>query len=640
MPVQPKEYKQFKGLILPLDRKRIAEPYVVDGRNFLVDLDGPVSLFGRTWVSHQGVDEPRGFQTCNCIASTSVFWFLENCIAIYDVESRQIVPIYTHVIRTEFWPWSTASVGGVQYFANKEVGLLSRNPLNGVWTVVSGSNIPAVVYGCCESYGRLVLLGSESDGSVARASWSSIDDGSNAGFTPSIVTGAGAQALSIIAGRLIPFRPEPYPDGFLAYTSRGIAKFESVQAANPFRFRVLTRSETPLNPWVISRTGGKPRDQHVFLTHRGLYTTFGDEKPVVWQELTSEALHRNILPNIDHANNEFTSRLDYNVDNGWLTLSLSRDSRPSIYSSAYVFYEAAGELGSFDKTHTGFAQLYLNDGPFLGYHFGMCDVNGTVWRFSFTDADRGYPTLPFFGVDYKLPYDLPAIRMASGASTMSDWIIVSDEDLSGISDPGVYDTMFEFLEFISPSSMDPPTEVNATGPNVMVDNIGMQASAIQIIVKPLVMTETPLDASILVGPIMVDATRIDQITQVQELIISMLDSGFGDVIEDYINDYVSIEVIEDWNSLTAVEDWGESAGNNTEYSVRIIGTLDGYSVWSANGRTQSVVPALVKQTGRNKHLAAMVSGIYMFVEITTSNIGETFHLKVLRANVTDAGHLH
>lgn len=626
--------------MLPLDRKRIAEPYVVDGRNFLVDLDGPVSLFGRTWVAHQDVDEPRGFQSCNCIASSTMFWFLEDCIAIYDVATRQIVPIYTHVIRTEFWPWSTASVGGVQYFANKEVGLISRNPATGVWTIVSGANIPPVVYGCCESYGRLVVLGSENDGSAARACWSAIDDGSNAGFAPSLATGAGFQALSIIAGRLIPFRPEPFPDGFLAYTNRGIAKFESVQAANPFRFRVLTRSEVPLNPWVISRIGGKPRDQHVFLTHRGLYTTFGDEKPVIWQELTSEAFHRNILPNIDHANNEFTTRMDYNEDNGWLMISVSQDSRPVIYSSAYVFYEASGELGSFNKAHTGFAQIYLNDGPFKGYHFGMCDVNGSVWRFSFTDADRGYPVLPFFGVDYKLPYDLPAIRMASGPSLMSDWIIVHDDDLSNIDNAGVYDTRYEFEEFVSPATPVPPTEANTTGPNVMVDNIGLQASALRIIVLPLSMTETPLEASILVGPIMVDPTRIDQITQIQEAIISMLDSGFGDEIEDYINDYIGNEVIEDWNTLTALEDWGESAGNNTEYSVRFIGTLDGYNVWTTNGRSQSAVPALVKQTGRNKHLAEIVSGVYMFIEITANNIGETFHLKVLRVNVTDAGHLH
>lgn len=642
MPVEPKEYKQFKGLLLPLDRKRIAEPYVVDGKNFMVDLDGPVSIFGRTWISHDQVAEPRGFQTCGCIASDVMFWFLEDCIAMFDVVSRQVYPVYAHVTRQEFWPWSTASVGGVQYFANKEVGLLSRNPLTGLWTVVSGANIPPVVYGCCESYGRLVVLGTESDGSAARACWSAIDNGSNSGFTPSTVTGAGFQALSIIAGRLTPFRPEPYADGFIAYTSRGIAKFENVQAANPFRFRVLSRNETPLNPWVIARIGGQSRDQHVFLSHRGFYTTFGDEKPVVWQELTSEGLHRNILPTIDHRQGEFTTRLDYNEDNGWFTVSISQDSRPLVYSYALAYYEASDEWGSFNKSHTGLASVSLNAGPFEGVHYGMCDTNGNVFRFSFTDSDRMYPVLPFFGFDYKTAYDIPAQLMASGNSIFNDQVIATAYDISEVTDAGVYDIRFEFAEHESPNAFAIPAETSDfTGtPLIFGDAVGLQAALIELVVQPLTMTELPLEATILVGPITGQADKIDQVSQFQELIISMLEAGFSDTFEDYIEDYPDIVVEEDWNGSGDTEDWGESSGNNTEYSVRLIGTLDAYRTWVANNVEQIKVPALIAQTGRNKHVAEVVSGVYLFVEISTNNIGETFHLKVLRANIANAGHLH
>jgi hypothetical protein len=642
MPVDAVEYKQFKGLLLPLDRKRMAEPYVVDGKNFIVDLDGPVSIFGRTWIDYQGIEEIRGFQTLECINSRQVFYCLEDCLAVYDVETRQLYPIYTHNVRVEFWPWSTASVGGVQYFANKEVGLLSRNPLTGLWTVVSGANIPPVVYGCCEAYGRLVLLGSESDGSVARASWSEIDDGSNAGFAPSTATGAGAQALSIIAGKLTPFLPLPYADGFIAYTNQGVCKFENVQAANPFRFRVLTRSENPLNPWVITRIGGQQRDQHVYLSHRGFYTTFGDEKPVVWEQLTSEGLHRNILPAIDHREGEFTTRVHYNDDSGWFTLSISPDSREHLYAYALVYYETAGEWGSFNKSHTGFGQVALNAGPFQGMHFGMCDTNGTIWRFSFTDSDRAYPVLPFFGIDYKEPADILAQLMATGTSIFNDQVIVTANDLSRITAPGVYDGAFEFAEGISPvPSVMPEELMDLSGtPLIFADALVIQAAIIDLIVLPLTQTELPLEATILIGPIKGQADKIDQISQFQELIISMLESGFQDEFEDYIEDYVDTEVIEDWLTMTGVEDWGESSGNNTEYSVRLIGTLDGYRTWIANNFTQAKVPALISQNGRNKHVAEVVSGMYLFVEISTNNIGETFHLKVLRANIANAGHLH
>ena len=46
----------IEGLYPALDRKKLAKPYVVDGKNFIVDLDGPKSAFGYKQPWHEFED--------------------------------------------------------------------------------------------------------------------------------------------------------------------------------------------------------------------------------------------------------------------------------------------------------------------------------------------------------------------------------------------------------------------------------------------------------------------------------------------------------------------------------------------------------------------------------------------------------
>jgi len=635
MPTQAQEWRTFKGLQLPVDRKRIEEPYVVAGANFLVDVDGPYSGFGRTWIDEQGLTDARAFQTLNTIDETENYIFAHDSILRFDVDSRQLYPVYTHTSRTLFYPWTRAVVGGKLYLCNFEIGILVWDPVAGTWTVLSGSNVPTTVYAICESFGRLVIL------SDTRVTWSSIDDASNSGLAPSTVTGAGFQGLSLLTSKAVPLMVLPYHGGFLTYTRQGIMRSEFVQAANPFRHTVLTREHILLNPWAITFYGDTVAESHVFLTHRGLFKTDGDKRPELWQPLMSEHIYRNLLPGIDHKSGEFTTALAYSTDTGWFSVSIAQDSRTRVYGIAFVLYQ--DEWGILSRGHTGLSEITLNSGAFQGPWYCMCDTDGVLWRFTESDADRVYPAFGHWYTDVRTYFEFPPQWYGAGStvSIFSDMGVLTDENHSTAIAAGVWDLCFQTAEVLGDlthTTSEAETPVG-TSPTVYVTSGILQDSVVFVSPAVIPSTAAPLDAYILVGPFrLIQDQRINLLAQLQEGIVGMLDSGTSDTVEDYLEDY-DFEVTEDWNALTTIEDWGEAAGDNTEYSMTFEGTIDGYKIWTVNGQTQVVIPDVVVQHGRTRHIAGNVAGQYVYGRFTAYNIGETFHLKHIRLNFANAGKL-
>ena len=673
MPQQPVEHKKFRGLLPGIDRKRVPEPFVVSGRDFIVDVDGPVAALSRDWIFYRQIDEPRGIQTLDTIDKDDKYYMTADAICKYDVTTRQLYPVFHHATRQDFWPWSMGIVGNIQYFANPEVGLLSYNPSNGAWQLVTGANIPAIVYACCESFGRLVLLGD------TLIHWSAIDDGTNSGFTPSTVTGAGFQVLSILSSRTQPLMVLPYTFGFLTYTGDGVIRSEITNAANPFRHKVISGRHKILNPWCVVQISEGETEQHVFCTARGLYVTDGLKQPELWQPLMSEYLHRNIFPAMSKNIEDNTVRLSYSFEEGFFMVSIAEDSRNSIYSKAFILY--LEEWGVYSSTHTGFGTVYMNAGPDPGFYFGVFDVEGTMFRFSKSDHIRYYPPADLWLVDYRKIIDLPPQYHATATSLFRTMMQVRTDTIEALTLAGVYDLHYRLIDVIAPATMPVIEEAfteesdlieldygSITG--VLVDSfdygavvlsedtyedygflfagsatdvattgMGMQDAMIQYIEALNLYTRSPLEAEITVGPFkLAQETDIDTLGQLHTAMISMLDSGGADVYEDYLDDYTS-DVFEDWMDATGDEDWGELAGPLTEYTPEFFGTLDGYKRWRENDIEQSVFPTLVKQEGKTRYVAGQVCGAYIYLRITTGNLGEVFHLKHLRLNLTNAGQL-
>lgn len=633
MAKQEQEYRQFKGLIPLIDRRRIEEPYVVAGDNFLVDADGPVSAFARSWVLYNAIDDARAHQTLKSIDEQDTYHFASNAICLYDTDSRQLYPVYVHTTRVAFYPWTRAVCGGVLYLCNPEVGIVYYNPVTGYWGLLSGVNVPATPYAICESYGRLVIL------SQSYVTWSAIDDGTNSGLAPSTVTGAGSQGLSILASKATPLMILAFEAGVLVYCKQGILRGEFVQSTNPFRWFTISREHSLLNPWAICLYGDANHQAHVFLTHRGLFLTRG-ERPELFESAMSEYLHKQVFKDLAHNNTEFTTALAYDTDTGWLSLSIAFDSRERVYTGAYVFYQPSGEWGFMSRTHTSFTSVALNGGAFLGMWYGMCDSNGTVWRFTSGDADEMYPETDIWQVDVSTYFDLPSIFNGS-TGVFSDLGVMTDEDMTFPSRAAIWNIHYQLDELFDPlADLVDPDDTMVPGPPDIYSTVSSSEDTMITVAAAVVeSSQAPLDAWIQLGPIRIRQDSYgNMITQMQGAIIGSDALSADDSDEDYLLDY-SDELLEDWDVLIAIEDWGAAAGDHSEYSVQFIGTLDGYEIWRSGNYEQSVIPALVRQEGRAKYLAGVVSGQYCYILITAYNLGEVFHIKHVRTALLNAGRL-
>ena len=63
-------YNNFKGLLLPLDARRITEPFAFAGKNFVPEIDGIKSEFGASVILAQteiqdGMEDTEGATTIN-----------------------------------------------------------------------------------------------------------------------------------------------------------------------------------------------------------------------------------------------------------------------------------------------------------------------------------------------------------------------------------------------------------------------------------------------------------------------------------------------------------------------------------------------------------------------------------------------
>lgn len=653
----PAENLQFKGLLPGIDRKRIAEPFVVEGTNFIVDVDGPVSLFGKTLLMHEDILEPRGFQTFRDETTVGTLYFTSDAICKYDIITRQLYPIYRHTARTTFWPWSVALVGTSLYFANQELfgaGYLAYAYITGIWQIITDEAsmfeyLPQNVYAVTESFGRLIILSGD------RVNVSEIEDGT--ALMPSTSTGAGFQKLSIICAADLGLTVLAYDKGFLVYTCSGILQGEYTNATNPFRYDVLSINHVIVNAWAVINAGGENESQqHIMVTKRGLSSTLGHDEPTAWGGLMGEHFHRNILPFIKTERDDMTIRLANDFDSAIIYISVAEDSRLAIYSKAFAFYVPSEQWGVYSSTHTALTEIIIDTGAFLGRHFGVCDINGNVYRFSATDSDRLYPIAAGTIVEYKLHTDIPIqyagakdiAGMEDVLSIASTMMLIGSDAIHDATDMAdIFNTYHKISRSESPTTVitiaatdeDPDESVS---PQIWRTVIAAQTAIFQFTFASEPLFESNLNASITIGLFRYpQEDNIQFITQLQKIIVGMLNSGVADSFIDWIADFMGEELETDWNTdITGDEDWGKASGNNTSYSIEAIGSLDGYATWiPVIGTEMKITPTEILSDGRVKHFAGVVSGAYLLIRFFTAIAGDIFHVKHLKLETSNAGRL-
>jgi len=388
----------IKGLIPAIDRRKVQAPFVVEGKNFLMSVDGPVSGLGRRITGYETIAGPTNVQSFSIIETQESYVCTDEGIFRFNTESEQLHPLYLLAasVTAEF-PWSHAFVGNKVYFTRPGVGLIEYDITADSWALLSGGSIPTDIYACTEAEGRLILL----TGLVN--AWSAIGDGQD--FTPSTVTGAGSQALTKL-GRASP-RPlgvQKVADGYLTFLSTGIMKSQAIQSANPFRHTVLSKEHKAINPYCIIL---QDDEKVIFATLGGLFETTGST-PKLYSPLFSEFLHEKIFPQLDTVNNQNSVRLYATFERAWFIVSLAINQRDYAYDIAYLLNLRTDEWGSLNFGHTAFLDIKTLRTNQQGFNFSLLTADGTISRF---DSSVGVETVQAVsaGLFYrKIVVDIPA----------------------------------------------------------------------------------------------------------------------------------------------------------------------------------------------------------------------------------------
>jgi hypothetical protein len=147
-------------------------------------------------------------------------------------------------------------------------------------------------------------------------------------------------------------------------------------------------------------------------------------------------------------------------------------------------------------------------------------------------------------------------------------------------------------------------------------------------------TLVPLDASVQIGLIRFDQLNDanDQMTEVTQIMIGNVQSGTpADLIEDY--NLIPPGQDEDYNLLTGVEDFGEDQIAYVNHKTRMIGTIDGVSVFAEE------IPSLTLFTRAARHYSCSVNGIWHMLELKADEVGEMFHCQMFELTAVYAGRL-
>lgn len=638
---------EIEGIQPALEPRKITKPFVMAGRNFLIDVDGPYSGFGSRFPTYEKVAPQTNAETVR--VGEQVFLFTSKAIFTYNTVAQVFEPIF--VFDTEIitlGAWSVAFVGNRYYFVHVDLDLLEWVPSTNTWTLIT-DNVPAGLVSGCESNGRLVLLGAE------YIAWSALGVGDD--LLPSLTTGAGNQHISIIGGTTLAVRS--YGGGFLTYTSQGILKSEFSTGVSPFRHLPLTRDIQPLNAFCVL-----PIDinTHIILDRKGFFSTDGG-KPQPWQPLMSEYLSHRLFPQYERRlRDKFVFRLTYSNPRKLVILSFADPSSPSIYLYAYFYYMPVEKWGIFNERHLFFGEINISEGALEGFNFGYVD------EFGFTHS---FLTLPYNeqAPDFGL-YDYYHSGYESAARYVGDTLVVTStmfmsstnfEPFTGVGS-GLYQLISS--EWFEDEQDAMPTLPEVVTVEVEDYNLGsgsedwnsdsgeedwggepyyylftMQSGAYHGVRYLLPSVYSPtyggLNSFIQIGLFrFTEAKYPDEMQLLTELTVGMDGVGGETIIEDWNS--AEFNHTEDWNSLDDVEDYGENLTDNRMYDIEVWGTLDGTaSVFADN----EVVPYLYDRAGAMDFYQLQITGLYTILKISALETGQSYHLKSLELSGTLAGRL-
>ena len=629
--------RDFDGAYPALDRKKVAKPHVVDGSNYLVDFDGPKSAFGYEKIYTRF--NPSAFMQ-SFVVGTEVFYFSrDNDETLLQVStlswlSKQVSSLHRFIsadlTRPKLlYPWTHAYVGSYHYFANRTWGVLRYDAINDNWEDVTATIGISDIFFITESDGRLCCL---ADGIV---SWSAIDNGMD--NTPSIATGAGFQALTII-GNLEQNTQylgiQRTSRGFLVFTSKGCLRCEIIDSVVPFRSTPGETAHTPLNPWCLTKT---TETNVVMLTRQGLYQSTDGVKFEEFQPLQNEFLKQVEIPAVQNVNTGYIS-LYYSIARDELYCSFAQSEVIGQYTKSWVLYVKREQWGSFDRVHKGF--VFIDDDE-TGIQFDQAFVD-TDGRLNY--LNDATPAVAIESQNSRGIYVYPVVEHEP-FQVEGVWQMPSDSQLTGFSRiayPAVTAWYEENGAFETYKTTNETTNLeestSESGGVVTMQDFSYTNSELIVISEIAQDAKTySLDSFVEVGLFRFTSEQAnDEMSYVTNMAISCLDvnDSTGSIFDDWLEDYPS-DIFEDWNALTGQEDWGDSVASGSTYTQQFRGSLDGYETFE----DQLFAPDEVQITGRTKFCSLEGIGIFTSLILRAETAGYSYHLKTLELNGNIAGRL-
>lgn len=375
---------EVAGLNPILAPVRAQEPYVIDGRNFMITVDGIEESFvyenllafntADPPVATNRLAKPHGAQSIR-VPGGATYLCTQDGIYTFNPVTKVLTRVYQIMTPpSTVFAWTHAHVGNFDYFARRDVGLISHNRTDDTWATETGDEATTAI-ACCESGGRLITL------TRALVNWSAIGDGKSR--ATSTTTGAGFQLLNHEGVICLAFNR-----GFLIYTEGGITRAEITQNVIPFRILPFAAYDIrPLNSFCVVRW---LNNLHVILTRQGLYVTDGIQPPQVWEPLMSEYLQSQILQaGVGETN--FQMALTASLERQRLFVSLrARGAPPNIFTHAFVLDPVVNHWGQMGIEHAGVFEFVYAPSFDLASLGGFLSRDGNVCRFTEDAYNRDF----------------------------------------------------------------------------------------------------------------------------------------------------------------------------------------------------------------------------------------------------------
>ena len=347
MPLQSILLRDVEGYYPNIDPRRIQKPHIIKGQNFLWGFDGPYSGFGDHFYTDSATFDDilgDGKHISLFRIRHITYVFCENGVYIYDGGFFKV-----HFFdngdfpeNTDFYKWSHARVGGFDYFCHPGLqGNILKREDSKTFSEFS-ENVPMGARAITATGDRLIILGTN------QYNWSALSQGDN--LEPSLTTGAGAQAISLLGGE--PFTVENTGSGFFVFTSAGIIITEITREVGTFSHRILHRDIIPINQLVVTKA---ENFRTIILTQTGLFESSGTAFQLV-EPIMSDYISNHVFPNasIDYEDVNFC--LYYNKLQTSLWVGIS-DGTKQFFDRALVLQDRLKKWGLFNNGFYGIWSL-------------------------------------------------------------------------------------------------------------------------------------------------------------------------------------------------------------------------------------------------------------------------------------------